>query len=357
MRKQTLEMPLHWGKAPRWLFEKMVRLSREIARVISYEYGTGELLNRLSDPVWFQSFGCVLGFDWHSSGVTTTACGALKEALKDGFAEELGLYVCGGKGKTSRKTPEEIRLICEKTGSDADKYIYLSKIIAKIDSACVQDGYQLYHHNFIFNKNGAWCVVQQGMNETNHYARRYHWLGEATTDLLNEPHTGICSQKKENIVLDLTSKESEKNRSQSCSLANESPEKVIKEITRITKLEKLPERHEVLIKDINPDKVSKILLKTYEKRPENFEKLLSLEGVGAKTIRALALVSDLIYGFSPSYNDPARYSFAHGGKDGTPFPVDRKMYENTIIFLKNVLDKAKLGDKDKISAFSRLSKI
>lgn len=359
MKTGTTHLPLHYGSTPLWLFEKMTKLAREISLILITEYGTDEYLKRLSNPNWFQAFGCVLGFDWHSSGLTTTTCGAIKEGLKP-IEKDLGIFVCGGKGRTSRKTPSEIET------KTALHHIliydiplrYASRMAAKVDNNALQDGYQLYHHSFFFNKNGHWAVIQQGMNLQSHWARRYHWLSENVSDFVNEPHTAISSQNIEhgtkNKVLNLVHHKSRNNREISTKVSKEKPEKIIKTIKRLQQ-SKLPKRHEILITDINPQRLEKIFLSTYENQPENFEKLLGMTGVGPKTIRALSLISELVYGAPASTQDPARYSFAHGGKDGIPYPVDRQIYTQSIEYLKEAINKAKLGYYEKLHAFRRLT--
>ena len=348
-------LPLHGGKAPAWLFKRMVRLAREITIVIVEEYGPEEMLRRLSHPAWFQSFGCVLGFDWHSSGVTTTLCGALKEGLR-GLEKDLGIFVAGGKGKTSRQTPFEIERWGDKISLDSAPLIYASRMAAKVDTSAVQDGYQLYHHCFIFTNKGSWAVVQQGMNDANRYARRYHWLSEAVTDFVNEPHTAISAESL-GQALNLVAKESFNARTTIASIVKEQkPEAIIADLKKLQMLE-LPRRHQIEVADLHPDSISKILLKTYERQPENFEKLLGLQGVGPKTIRSLSLISELIYGVAPSYRDPARYTFSHGGKDGIPYPVDRSTYDKSIEVLSKVINKSKLTQMEKRDTLSRLALI
>jgi hypothetical protein len=354
-RTGIANLPLHYGKAPRWLFQRMVPLAREITIAIVTEYGPEEMLRRLSHPYWFQAFGCVLGFDWHSSGVTTTLCGALKEGLK-GIESDLGLFVAGGKGRTSRQTPSEIETWGGKISLDPAPLVYASRMSAKVDSAAVQDGYQLYHHTFLFTAGGSWTVVQQGMNETNHYARRYHWLGETVTDFVNEPHAAILSEAR-GATLNLTAGESQPARSAIAAIATEEPpEKVINELKKLKTLD-LPARHRIFTSDLHPDSLSKIILSAYERQPRGFEQLLGLAGVGAKTIRALSLISELVHGVAPSYRDPARYSFAHGGKDGIPYPVDRKTYDKSIELLSKAINRARLGPSEKRQAFLRLDRI
>ena len=356
-RSGAIEMRLHGGKAPAWLFHRMRRLAREIGLIVIEEYGRDELLRRLSDPYWFQAFGCVLGFDWHSSGLTTTTCGALKEALNP-LAKETGLFIAGGKGKTSRRTPEEIERFGETAGISAEGLVYASRMSAKVDSSAVQDGYQLYHHTFIFTEDSRWTVIQQGMNDTNHYARRYHWLslgdggdGAHGLDFVNEPHAAVCADTAA-TTLNMVASESAETRDVCAELAKETPEKLTRELERL--VERLPGRHHITAADINPKRLRSIFLKTYERQPEDFETLLGQPGVGAKTIRALTLISELVHGTNPSWRDPARFSFAHGGKDGHPYPVNREVYERSIDHLRKALKQVKVGNLERLEAFKRL---
>jgi hypothetical protein len=351
-RTGIANLPLHYGKAPRWLFDRMVKLARQITIVIVADFGAEEMLRRLSHPYWFQAFGCVLGYDWHSSGVTTTLCGALKEGVR-GLERDLGLFVAGGKGRTSRQTPSEIERWGELISLDPAPLVYASRMSAKVDSAAVQDGYQLYHHVFLFTSGGSWAVVQQGMNENNRYARRYHWLSEAVTSFVNEPHSAILSEAR-GQALNLVASESNPARTAITGIAtSEKPEAIVADLKKIKTLT-LPAHHYLGTQDLHPDSLSKILLSTYERQPADFERLLGLPGVGPKTIRALSLISELIYGVAPSYCDPARYSFAHGGKDGIPYPVDRKTYDQSIELLAKAIDRAKLGLSEKKEALGRL---
>ncbi len=354
MRSGYAHLPLHGGKAPSWLFSRMVRLAREIAIHVVSEYGPDDLLHRLSDPHWFQAFGCVLGFDWHSSGVTTTTCGALKEGIK-GLQQDLGFFAGGGKGGTSRKTPQEIVTACEITGDNAAPLVHASKMSAKVDSAAVQDGYQLYHHCFFFTKGGRWCVVQQGMNDATGMARRYHWLGEPGKRFDVEPHSAICCDTR-SPTLNLVAEESEGVRRTSTELASQPSLETLFALEQLPTL-RLPKRHGIEMSDIEPAFVRKVLLQTYEQPPENFEQLLGMQGVGAKTLRALTLVSELIYGERASIRDPARFSFAHGGKDGIPFPVDKDTYERTIQVLHGAVDRAKIDRTEKVDALKRLARL
>lgn len=354
MRTGTANLPLHYGKAPRWLFERMVKLAREISFIIIKDLGQDYFLRRLSDPYWFQSFGCVLGFDWHSSGLTTTVCGALKEGLR-GTENDLGIFVCGGKGGRSRKTPEDILGFSERNRLrvDAQKLVYASKMSAKVDNTALQDGFQLYQHCFIFSNSGEWIVIQQGLNENTRWARRYHWLGSGVSDFVCEPHNAICCDHKVD-TLNMVARESSRAREISKDIANTPTHKVIGEFKKIVNLE-LPRRHEVLMNDIRPDNLNKILLKVYQNHPDNFQELLAMGGVGPKTIRALALISELIYGVSPSYQDPAKFSFAHGGKDGYPYRINRSDYDKSIEVLRKAISDAKIGIYDKMRAVRRLN--
>lgn len=352
MKVGTAHLPLHGGKAPPWLFNRMAKLAREITVAVVLNFGPDEFLKRISHPYWFQSFGCILGFDWHSSGVTTTVGGALKVGLRD-VSKDLGLYIAGGKGGTSRKTPSEIEAVSHQLGKDFSRLVYSSKMSAKVDSAALQDGYQLYHHNFLFTKNGNWAVFQQGMNDKTRWARRYHWLSENMNSFVNEPHQAIAADNKAR-VLNMVAVDSSDSRTISYKVAGEKPEKTVKQFLKIVEL-KMPRHETINESDIKPENLRKILLTTYERKPKDFEQLLGMPGVGPKTIRALSLISELIYGAPASRKDPVKYSFAHGGKDGTPFPVDRKTYDKSIEILKIAVEKAKIGDREKIDALKRLS--
>ncbi len=351
-RTGTAHLPLHGGKAPAWLFSRMTRLAREITIAIVSDFGPQEMLNRLSDPYWFQALGCVLGFDWHSSGVTTTVCGAIKEGIR-GMEKDLGLFIAGGKGGTSRKTPSEIENAGHLITADPAKLIYASRISAKVDNNAVQDGYQLYHHVFCFTKEGSWAVIQQGMNEENRYARRYHWLGDRVTDFVCEPHSAVCAEASAS-TLNLVAQESTGARDAIAGISrDEKPEKIVEQLKRLQELE-LPRRHEIIVQDIHPDRLYSIFVHAYERQPEDFVTLLGMEGVGGKTLQALSLISEIIYGVRASFRDPARFSFAHGGKDGFPYPVDRKTYDISIEILHNAVERAKVEDREKIASIRRL---
>ena len=394
MRTGTANLPLHGGKCPAWLFTHMKELAPAVIRAVAYEYGTEEVLRRLSDPVWFQAFGCLLGFDWHASGVTTTVCGAIKEGLRP-YQGELGIFVAGGKGRTSRKTPMEIDQMGEKYGlpNELAQLKYASRMAAKVDSAALQDGYELYHHLFVFTKAGQWTVVQQGMNTNNRYARRYHWLSDGVQSFVCEPHAAVCGDQKAQ-VLNLVARESEAARSILPEMAKEKPETLLRYLKRLkdqanirrngqlcfdfdagtadagvqepagpgtyflsdlslagVKTLTLPRCHPVP----NSDKMNRILYNVYERQPENFETLLAMPGVGGGALRALTMVAEVVHGVQASYRDPVRYSFAHGGKDGYPFPVNLDTYTSSISSLKTALEKAKIGDSTRIQALKRLA--
>jgi uncharacterized protein len=352
MRTGFAQLPLHGGKAPAWLFSRMVRLSRELVAHVVEEHGPDEVLRRLSDPCWFQALGCVLGFDWHSSGVTTTVTGALKEAVR-GRERDFGFYAAGGKGAVSRRTPAEVSAACDALARDPAPLVHASKTAAKVDSAAVQDGYQLYHHAFFFTPGGSWCVVQQGMNEQSRTARRYHWLSESVSSFVNEPHAAVCCDAR-GVALNLVAVDSAPARSAAAELAARSPEETLAALDRVPELV-LPAHHDVRGADIDRRYLHKVLLRTYERAPEDFQTLLGIPGVGAKTLRALALASELIYGTRPSTRDPARFSFAHGGKDGHPFPVDRETYDRTIEVLGTAVRRARVGETEKVQALKRLA--
>ncbi len=352
MKRGIAELPLHWGAAPPWLMKRMRKLARSITEIIIGEYGSDEFLRRIADPFWFQSLGCVLGFDWHSSGLTTTLCAALKTGVS-GMERELGLFVAGGKGKTSRATPTQIGDYGPYLSVAPEGLIAASRMVAKVDTAGLQDGYQLYHHTFFFTPTGNWAVVQQGMNTTTRWARRYHWLSEDVASFVLDPHKAIlCDHTGE--VLNMVTQDSSRAQTVSVAIAHEHPDKNIKELKRIKELA-LPAHHPVLATDINPDRILKILLKTYEQPPDDFSALLATAGVGPKTIRALALIAEITYGAQPSFRDPVSYSFAHGGKDGYPYPINRQDYDRSIAILEEAIRAAKIGNDEKLSCLKRLA--
>jgi len=353
MKRSITSLPLHGGKAPAWLFAKMKRLSAALIEIIILEFGPEEFLRRVADPLWFQAMGCVVGFDWHSSGLTTTLCGALKEGLVI-LGDEMPIAICGGKAKLAIQTPQDIALYGEKWDMDTTHLVSMSRLCAKIDNTAIQDGYNLYHHAFIFIKNGEWAIIQQGMNEEKKNARRYQWLSKDNLDLFSDPHTGItCDDRTD--VLNYVTGESELARNSTIDFVRENPDTMVKTWKEIAL--SMPDRHYISARDINEKRLYKMFRTIHESGPETFKDLIEIQGVGPRTVSALALVSELVYKTPPSFEDPARFSFAHGGKDGHPFPVDKKTYEHSIDFLKSCLDKAKMGDRDKLDAFKRLSRL
>jgi hypothetical protein len=296
----------------------------------------------------------VLGFDWHSSGVTTTVCGALKEGLARG-GNELGILVAGGKGKASRRTPMELVDYGERLGLDGARLAYKSRMAAKVDSAAVQDGFGIYHHSFFVSREGEWAVVQQGMRDNDGTARRYHWLGSQLKDFVNEPHAAVASDARGEAVLNMVAAESSGARSASAEFARLEPRMFDREIARVISMS-LPSRHWVDIRqDVNPAHLRKVLLSTYEANPQSFEALLAVPGVGPKAVRALALVADVVYGSPASMRDPARFSFAHGGKDGHPYPVNRDVYDRSVNWLREAVNKARIGHSERFKALKRLA--
>ncbi len=365
-RTGVANLPLHGGKAPAWLTSRMCKLAKEIATIMIDEQGTDMFLTRVSDPYWFQALGCVLGYDWHSSGVTTVLTGVLKQALSP---EEHGMAVCGGKGKTSRKTPAEIVQVAAQFGfteNSIQKLTYTSRMTAKIDNTAIQAGYQLYHHAFLLTENRKWAVIQQGMSTEDRTARRYHWLSDNVTNLVVEPHNAIVGETKRQKALNMTAKASEGTRKASVDIAKEKPAKVLhlfeaarplhqkslQEWLPKAKAEPWNQSFEALNmpRGINWETMKRV----YEFQPRNYEELLSVKGVGPATVRGLALVAELIYGEKPSWEDPVKFSFAYGGKDGVPFPVDRRAMDESIHVLRQAVQAAKIGDKEKAQSLQRL---
>jgi hypothetical protein len=330
----------------------MTALAGAMTEAIVAEEGPDGLLRKVSDPFWFQAFGSVLGFDWHSSGLTTTTCGALKEGLKS-VSPDIGLIVAGGKGKTSRRTPFEIEEACESYGLDAAPLVRASKLSAKVDSAAVQDGFQVYQHSFLLTSTGSWAVVQQGMNADTKMARRYHWYTTSKFD--SDPHEGVAGQPQDD-VLNLVAGEGESNRKVSTELAREHPSKVASELEKMRTLT-MPRHHWIKVADLDPKRMERILLNAYEAQPEDYTSLLAVKGVGAKGLRALSLVAELTYGEAATIKDPVSFSYAHGGKDGTPFPVDRTTYDSTIESLRSVVTASKAGRTETRDALKRLAKL
>jgi len=366
-RTGLAELPLHNGKAPQWLVKRMMGLAREIATIIVDEYGREEFLRRISDPYWFQAFGCVLGYDWHSSGVTTVVTGVLKTALKEA---NLGIAVCGGKGKASRETLSEIIGVGEAFNLSTSKINYLqyaSRMSAKVDNTAIQAGYQLYHHTFFVTEEGKWAVIQQGMNINDRTARRYHWLSDHVENFVVEPHSAIVGDIKRPFALDMTAKESEECRKTSVDIVKEKPQRVTRMLEMIrpsyqrSLREWIPETafkedREYVVEFLKmPLSINwKALKRAYEIQPRNYEELLGIKGIGPSTIRGLALISEIIYGSKPSWRDPVKYSFAYGGKDSVPYPVNKKAMDESIRVLREAVEKAKMGDKERLVMLQKL---
>jgi hypothetical protein len=350
-RSGSADLPLHNGYVPKWLYERMARLGFAITESIIAEYGKKEFLSRMSDPFWFQSFGAVMGMDWHSSGITTSVMGALKRAINP-HAKELGIYICGGKGKFSKDAPKELLLVGEQTGLNGEELVRFSKLSAKVDNTAVQDGFQLYIHNFIVSNEGDWTVVQQGMREGDAMARRYHWHSQHVQSFVEEPHTAICGINQGQI-LNLTASEAGSTRKSILDITSEQPERMMQEIQHLV----LPNHHDVRSEDVNLKRLGTVLWLAHDKQPKDFEDLLLLEGVGPRTIQSLALVSEVIHGTPSRFKDPARFSFAHGGKDGYPFPVPTKTYDEVISTLQKAVQKAKIGEADRSQALKKIHEI
>jgi len=350
-RSGTADLPLHYGHIPKWLSERMSRLGFAITEAIIEEYGTAEVLRRLSDPFWFQSLGAVMGMDWHSSGITTSVMGALKSAINP-HAKELGLYICGGKGKSSRQTPQELLFYAEKNGLDGDALVRCSKLSAKVDNTAVQDGFQLYMHSFVVSTEGLWTVVQQGMQDGTSTARRYHWHSAGMTSFVEDPHTAICGVNQ-GAILNMAAKAASPARQAVLAMGKEDPSRMLAEVQHLV----LPKHHEVKAKDVDLKRLGAMLWLTHEKQPADFEELLLLQGMGPRTLQSMALVSEIIYGTPSRFKDPARFSFAHGGKDGHPFPVPIKVYDETLSVLSKAIGKAKVGESDKLEAIRKLSEL
>lgn len=397
-RTGVADLPLHTGTVPRWLADRMRDLGRLIAESIVENYGKREFLVRLSDPLWFQSFGAVMGMDWHSSGITTSVMYALKRGLNP-IARDLGIYVCGGRGKFSRETPNELLQIADKTGVDGYYLKRTSCLCAKVDNTAVQDGFQLYQHNFIVTDEGDWAVVQQGMNTDARAARRYHWCSSNLRSFVEEPHAGVVGENRGQI-LNLTHQDAGVTRSSILELTHENPDRMMREIQQIVAPNSsvivspqmdlfnppesaqnmilapdgtpiraemrdpivanssrdciMPSRHEVRAEDVDLKRLGGVLATAYESDPKDFESLLLTPGLGPRTLQSLTLVSEVINGTPSRFRDPARYSFAHGGKDGHPFPVPTRVYDESIRVLKGAIEHAKIGDREKMDCLNRL---
>jgi hypothetical protein len=364
-RSGSANLPLHGGHVPKWLADRMTRLGTVMSEAIILHYGRNELLRRLSHPFWFQSFGAVMGMDWHSSGITTSVLGALKRGLNPRSAE-LGIHVCGGRGKHSRATPQELHSVGERTGLDGGALTQASRLVAKVDSAAVQDGYDLYLHGFIVGDNGQWVVVQQGMNGENKQARRYHWLSEGLNSFVDAPHSAIEGREQGNII-NLTDARAKLSRTEQVRLLQTlGPDRIIAEFSRLDGHSPeplmqpilphliMPAHHDVRPGDIVTRRLYGNLAAAADRGPSDFAELLQVPGVGARTVRALAMVAEVVHGAPCRFSDPARFSLAHGGKDRHPFPVPIRVYDETIRVLKSAVQNARLGREEELEAVKRL---
>src|SRR5690349_11543502 len=349
-RSGIADLPLHGGRVPPWLAERMTKLGTAMTETIVHHYGASAFLSRLSDPFWFQAFGAVMGMDWHSSGITTSVMGALKRGLAP-RAHELGLYVCGGRGRFSRNTPNELRALADRGGFDGDALVRTSRLTARIDNNAIADGFQIYLHSFVLSDKGEWAVVQQGLNDANGMARRYHWHSASVRDFVNEPHTAIVGENQ-GTIMNLVDARADRAQHALLEIANESPEKTLSEARHL----RLPSHHEVRAQNVDLKRLGAVLAVAYERGLHDFAELLLLEKLGPRTLQSLALVAEVVHGTPCRFSDPARFSFAHGGKDRHPFPVPLKTFDASIDFLRVALDAAKTGDKEKLEGFHRLER-
>jgi hypothetical protein len=347
-RSGTADLPLHGGRVPEWLSHRMMEMGRAIVTAIVEEYGQEEVLTRLSDPFWFQALGCVMGMDWHSSGITTSVMGALKRGINP-IAKDLGLFVCGGRGKYSRRTPQELLEHSDRKGLRGDELVLASKLSAKVDNSCIQDGFNLYLHSFVVSDKGQWAVIQQGMNQETAKARRYHWHSASVRSFVSDPHTAIVGQNQ-GAIMNLSDSRAEKNRTGIVEFLCQHPDKQLKEIRHLV----MGRNHQVTPAYVNSKRLGAVLAMAYEKQFKKFTDALMLKGVGPRTLQSLALVSEVIYGAPNRFQDPARFSFAHGGKDGAPFPVPLKVYDKSIQVLKDALRRAKIDRTDKMQSLEKL---
>jgi hypothetical protein len=399
-RSGIADLPLHGGRVPHWLAERMVRLGTAITETIVHDYGASAFLSRLSDPFWFQAFGAVMGMDWHSSGITTSVMGALKRGLAS-RADELGIYICGGRGRFSRNTPQELRVIAERRGFDGEDLVRTSRLTARVDNNAIGDGFQIYLHCFVLTAKGEWAIVQQGLNDQSGLARRYHWHSPAVRDFVAEPHTGIVGEDQ-GTIMNLVDTRARPAQTAMLDIAHEHPEKTLNEATRLltptgvqstafrrgfsgfvvpapsgripsgggfsgvqsrsvqstafSRRLAMPSHHDVRPENINLKRLGAVLSVAYERDLHDFAELLLLENLGPRTLQSLALISEVVHGAPSRFADPARFSFAHGGKDRHPFPVPLKTYDESLNFLRGSLDAARLGDKDKLDGFRRLDR-
>jgi len=359
-RSGTADLPLHGGRVPEWLSQRMAILGTAITEAIIHDYGTSAFLSRLSDPFWFQAFGAVMGMDWHSSGITTSVLGALKRGLAN-RADELGLYICGGRGRFSRNTPAELRALSERRGFDGEALVRTSRLTARIDNNAIADGFQIYLHSFLVAADGEWAVVQQGLNDLTGMARRYHWHSASVKDFVAEPHTGIVGDHQ-GTIMNLVDAKAKGAQNAMLAIARQHPEQILRmdllneasdKTPNAGRYLRLPAHHEVRAPDVDLKRLGAVLALAYERDLHNFAELLLLERLGPRTLQSLALVAEVIHGAPTRFDDPARFSFAHGGKDGHPFPVPLKTYDESLNFLRTSLDRARAvstgSDSDRVT--------
>lgn len=350
-RSGFADLPLHGGRVPQWLAERMQLLGTAIVESIVAHYGPNEFLSRLSDPFWFQALGAVMGMDWHSSGITTSVMGALKRGLKS-RSHELGIYICGGRGKHSKATPAELIALSDRHGWDGDALVRSSRLTARIDNNAIGDGFQIYLHSFVVTNGGGWAVVQQGLNDETGLARRYHWHSAGIRDFVCEPHSAIVGAN-EGTILNLVDRRAGAAQHALLSIANENPERTLREIPHLT----VPNHHAVHARDVDLKRLGAVLAVSYDRQLRDFASLLLLEKLGPRTLQTLALVAEVVHGAPARFSDPARFSFSLGGKDGHPFPVPLKTYDESLSFLRRSLDQAKLGFSDKADGLKRLDRL
>jgi uncharacterized protein len=347
-RSGTADLPLHGGRVPQWLADRMSKLGTAIVESIVLRYGRPELLSRLSDPFWFQALGSVMGMDWHSSGITTSVMGALKRGLHD-RSNDLGIFICGGRGRHSRNTPNELRAIADQRGFDGEALVRTSRLTARIDNNAIADGFQIYLHTFILTTEGEWAVVQQGLNDASGTARRYHWHSTTVRDFTAEPHTGIVGEHQGEIM-NLVNREAKPAQAALLEIVQQNPVATLQEAHQIS----LPARHDVHPSDVDLNRLGAVLAVAYEREFHDFAELLLLEKLGPRTLQTLSLVAEVVHGTPTRFSDPARFSFALGGKDRHPFPVPLKTYDESLSVLQSSLEAAKLGDREKLAGFERL---
>ena len=349
-RSGTADLPLHGGRVPAWLATRMASLGSAIAESVIHHHGRGAFLSRLSDPFWFQALGTVMGMDWHSSGITTSVMGALKRGLAP-RAAELGLYICGGRGEHSRRTPDELVRVAERTGLDGHGLVRTSRLTARIDNNAVADGFQIYLHSFVVTREGEWAIVQQGMNGAARLARRYHWHSASVRDFTADPHAAIVGEPCGEIR-NLVDSRAKPAQHALLAIVQDDPARTVADVRRL----EMPAHHDVRRADVHARRLGAVLALAHERELSDFASFLLLEQLGPRTLQSLALVAEVVHGTPTQFADPARFSFAHGGKDGHPFPVPLRVYDESIGFLRRALEAAKLGHTDKLEGFSRLDR-